>query len=109
MATALPTTAYCAIGPDRRIDIDLVRRNQASCGSAAGNVQGMAWPHLAGKGWRIVSVRIVEVGSADDVPEVDPAPAPKRKPPAPPSAKASAGSPTKISSPAMLRCHERMR
>lgn len=53
-----PITACCAVGPDGRLDIDLIRRNQASAQHAAKSIQGGSWPALASKGWRIIAVEI---------------------------------------------------
>lgn len=57
-APVRPTVAFCAVGPDGAIDIDLVRRSQSSCHSAASNIHGLGWMALVGKGWRVVEVRL---------------------------------------------------
>lgn len=61
----IPAEAYCAVGPDGRIDIDLVRRNPASAHSAAGNVHGLPWPRMVGKGWRVIPVRVLPAGDVE--------------------------------------------
>jgi hypothetical protein len=73
-----PIEAHCAVGPDGALDIDLIRRNAASCQHAATQVRGIPWPRLVHIGWRVVRVRI---GRAD-AEEVQPEPAPAPPPPA---------------------------
>lgn len=80
----IPTHAYCAVGPDGKIDIDLVRRNPASAHSAAGNVHGLPWPRMVGKGWRVIPVRVAPAGEVEA--EVS-APIPPRPPSKPSSAR----------------------
>lgn len=53
-----PTEAFCAIGPDGVIDIDLVRRNRASAQAAAGAIHSRAWPAMVAKGWQVIPVVI---------------------------------------------------
>jgi hypothetical protein len=65
--------AWCAVGPDGEIDIDLIRRGQAGCQMAATSIRGIPWPRLAHGGWRILRVRIVR---ADDPQVADTRPAP---------------------------------
>lgn len=61
----IPAEAYCAVGPDGKIDIDMVRRNPASAHSAAGNIHGLPWPRMVGMGWRVVPVRVAPAGDID--------------------------------------------
>lgn len=80
------TEAVCAVGPDGVIDIDMIRRNQASAQKAAGNTTGLHWPQLAAKGWQVVPVVIAHKAEADVLePEAKPAPPgkPPRRPPPP--------------------------
>ncbi len=78
----LKAEAVCAVGPDGKIEIDLIRRNGASAQKAAGNVHGLAWPQLAAKGWQVVDVVIMHKAEAEVAePEARPAPAPPGKPP----------------------------
>lgn len=73
-----PTTAFCAIGPDGTIDLDMIRRSASSARGAATAIKSTAWPALAAKGWVIVPVRITAAGE----PEEEAVPLPP-KPPAP--------------------------
>ena len=84
--------AYCAVGPEGLIDIDLIRRSSASCQYAASNIHNTPWPRLVAKGWEVVPVRITAEDDADgDKPmprivtidaEPSPAPIPRRAAPA---------------------------
>lgn len=79
-----PKEAWCAVGPDGEIDIDMLRRGQAGCEHAASSIRGQAWPRLVHLGWRVLRVRIVRA-DAPEVAEPAPAPAPaRRKAPASP-------------------------
>jgi hypothetical protein len=59
-ATPLRAEAFCAVGPDQAIDIDLVRRSVASAQHSAvvTKGEGRQWPALARIGWTVVPVRI---------------------------------------------------
>ena len=57
--------AYCAVGPEGLIDIDLIRRSSSSCHFAASNIKNIPWPALVGMGWEVVPVRIVAEDDAE--------------------------------------------
>lgn len=59
----IPAEAFCAVGPDGKIDIDLVRRNRASAQHAAGAVNGTTWAALASQGWQVIDVIVLPRGS----------------------------------------------
>ena len=61
-----PIAAYCAVGPDGKLDIDMVRRAVPAAQWAAGAVLGTTWAALGKRGWRVIAVRI---GAADDAEE----------------------------------------
>ena len=71
--------AWCAVEPEKAIDIDMVRRSDSSARHAASNIKGVAWPQLSRAGWKIIKVRVIpdEEGEAPAPP-----PAPRRLPPA---------------------------
>lgn len=100
-----PIEAHCAVGPDGKIDIDLIRRNQASAQAAAKGITGMPWPAAASKGWHVIGVRVVPLlpGAEEVVEEPPPSPPPRRHRP-PSAAIAPAG---RERSP-LLRCEEGM-
>ena len=77
MTRILPVEAHCAVGPDGKIDIDLIRRSQASCHTAAQNIQGGTWAGLVRNGWRVVRVVIGPVAEVEAAP-LDVAVAPSR-------------------------------
>ena len=79
MGKAPVTEAFCAVGPKGKIDIDMIRRNAASCHSAAQNIEGKAWPALGREGWRVVRVRVVAIG--EEEPEAIDMPEPRWPPP----------------------------
>lgn len=76
-----PSPAVMAVGPDGKIDIDLIRRNKASAQHAAKTLTGYPWPVLHGQGWRVVDVLIVPKADVTGEEPVtidlgDPSPAP---------------------------------
>ena len=107
MTKVPPVEAVCAIGPDGKIDIDLIRRNPASCQAAAKSITGLPWPRAVQLGWRTVRVRIVAAGSPE---AEEPMPEPVR--PSPPPRRRAPGRHAEVevrrSSSPLLRCNEGM-
>jgi hypothetical protein len=62
-----PADACCAVGPDGKIDIDMVRRTRAGAEYVATQTQQKAWPHLVRAGWRTMPVRVIRAGGPEDV------------------------------------------
>ncbi len=58
MPKPLLTEAFCAVGSDLKVDIDLIRRTAASAQYAATTMTGSHWPAMALAGWAVVPVRI---------------------------------------------------
>jgi len=85
-AEIVPVEAFCAIGPDQKIDIDMIRRNRASAEFAAKNVTGHHWVKLAASGWSVIPVTIGPAGA----PPAAAAPPRRPSPPMPPAAPAAA-------------------
>jgi len=88
-AAIAPVEAFCAIGPDQKIDIDMLRRNRASAEFAAKNVTGNHWVKLAAAGWSVVAVTIAPAGAPPQAPEPSGAKRPRPPPPPAPPAAAS--------------------
>ena len=71
------TEAFVALPPGGGVDIDLIRRNAASCQHAAFCREGEGWLVLARKGWTVAPVRILVGPGLEDellLPEERPKP-----------------------------------
>ncbi len=93
--------------PDDVIDLDLLRRSEASARHAAGEAKGggAGWVKMALRGWRVIPVRIVADGElADEDVLVQPEIKPRAPRAAPAEVPREVRVPARGRFPALLRC-----